>query len=303
MNHPELESIEGSILPPSANTNKKKKWLLIIAIIVVIVVVIIVAISSNQNYNRLFDVKYIEYVNDDEMGDLVADKILTFEDDYEYDNSYTLYEITNKTNKVFSDVYVIIKVDGKPKYEYAEYVGKIRQHETIEYKSYYRDTKAEADRIGAVLFLSNAEIVDINWSGRTAPNKANVIEHLRDKSKPKGELIRSEKLETDSGVIIIGEYKDGTYLAGTIFNGNCLADEGIYFALIYSHFLEKGKDFSITGMTVVNGENYLLSVVVTDGKPFSMNGLPEEYTDSTNENYSDSLYKDIVTLGDLLKKF
>ena len=129
---------------------KNKKWLLIPLLL--IIVAIIWYVSSTQ-WTRDFDIKYVDFVS---KGSLTESS----------DYSYYLYEITNTTHRTLKDVSVVILVDnyyGDFKYEdLVEY--SIKPGETVEYKLYAKDYKAEANARGVDLFLCSVEIVKIKYS-------------------------------------------------------------------------------------------------------------------------------------------
>ena len=131
---------------------KKKVW-----IIILLLVVIVAAYwyYSSTQWERDFDIRYVEYVRDGAL----------FESS---DYSYYLYEITNKTNRVLTDVYAVIEVTDytEESFEYDDLIERsIRPGETVEYKIYTKDYKKAAEKQGEDLgMIISVDIVKIEYS-------------------------------------------------------------------------------------------------------------------------------------------
>ena len=129
---------------------KKKIWFLIP--LVVIIVAVIWYVSSTQ-WTRDFSLRYVGLVLESERGNYSG-------------QSYTLYEITNNTNRTLKDVSVVVFVDnfyGDFKYE-DRVDSSIKPGETVEYRLYENDYESEASARGVDLFLPSIDIVKIKYS-------------------------------------------------------------------------------------------------------------------------------------------
>lgn len=129
---------------------KKKIWFLIP--LVVIIVAVIWYVSSTQ-WTRDFSLRYVDLVLESERGNYSG-------------QSYTLYEITNNTNRTLKDVSVVVFVDnfyGDFKYE-DRVDSSIKPGETVEYRLYENDYESEASARGVDLFLPSIDIVKIKYS-------------------------------------------------------------------------------------------------------------------------------------------
>lgn len=122
---------------------KKKLWI-IIPLLVVVIIVAAYWYNSSTQWERDFEIRYVDYVSDG-------------------NNSYYLYEITNKTNHTLKDVDAVIYVETMyGDFEYEDSVSyRVKPGETVEYKLYNKDYKREAEKRGMELGAFSVYSVDI----------------------------------------------------------------------------------------------------------------------------------------------
>lgn len=127
----------------------KKHWLLIPLLLSIVAVIWYV---SSTQWTRDFDIRYVDNVNAWETDD---------------GGSYSIYEITNNTNRTLKDVSVVISVEyynGKFKYE-DKVAYSIHPGETVEYKLSDKDYEEAAEEQGKFLIYGGTpEIVKIKYS-------------------------------------------------------------------------------------------------------------------------------------------
>ena len=131
---------------------KKKVWIIIL--LLVIIVAAYWYYSSTQ-WERDFEIRYIEYVSGRKTGNSSG-------------RSYYLYEITNKTNHTLTDVYAVISVEAvvPDEFEYEDLVEhRIKAGETVEYRIYTEDyEEAAAEQGERLTSVYSVEIVEIKYS-------------------------------------------------------------------------------------------------------------------------------------------
>ena len=131
---------------------KKKIWLLIP--VLVIIVAVIWYVSSTQ-WTRDFDLRYVDYVGESEKGNYSG-------------SSYSIYEITNNTNRTLKNVSVVILIEDdilEREWKFDDKAASsIRPGETVVYKLYRKDCEKFLEELGKDPLFYNVEIVKIKYS-------------------------------------------------------------------------------------------------------------------------------------------
>lgn len=129
--------------------SKKKICLIILAVVVIVAAY---WYYSSTQWERDFEIRYVDYVSS--------------KNDTDY--NYYLYEITNKTNHVLTDVYAVIAVTDymEESFEYDDLIEyRIRPGETVEYRIYKKDYREAAEKQGEDLsWVISVDIVKIKYS-------------------------------------------------------------------------------------------------------------------------------------------
>lgn len=131
---------------------KKKLWFIIP--LLVIIVAVIWYVSSTQ-WERDFDLKYVDYVGESEKGNYSG-------------SEYSIYEITNNTNSTLKNVSVVILIEDvvlEKEWTFDDKVtSSIKPGETVVYKLYQKDCKKFLEELGKDPLFYNVEIVKIKCS-------------------------------------------------------------------------------------------------------------------------------------------